>query len=171
MTSPATPGPRRLPFHPPLVHVPIGGVITAAVLDVVSALTGSGHGSARDLYRAATWVLMIGMGVMFVAALAGLADRPGVLARQPAARGRVNRHAGVMGAVMAVTIADLTLRRQHYGAAGATPAAVLVIEAVAVALLVYGGHQGGKLTHGTHQDADVASGGEPAAAVEEQPAR
>lgn len=31
------------PVHPPLVHAPIGGVIVAAVCDVVSLVGGDGH--------------------------------------------------------------------------------------------------------------------------------
>ncbi|MFF0521294.1 DUF2231 domain-containing protein [Actinomadura nitritigenes] len=169
MTSPATPGRRRMPYHPPLVHVPIGASITAAVLDAISAATGSGHGSARNLYEAATWVLMVGMGVMFVAALAGLADRSRVLERGPAARRGVNRHAAIMGTVMVLTIAELTLRRQRYPDAGAPPAAVLVVEAIAVALTIFGLHVGGKLVHGRGQGlaAGVAPAPAPAGGIEE----
>lgn len=162
MTSPVTPGRRRMRYHPPLVHVPIGASITAAVLDVISAATGFGHGSARALYEAATWVLMVGMGVMFVAALAGLADRRRVLERGSAARRGVNQHAVIMGTVMVLTIVELTMRRQQYPDAGATPAVVLVVEAITVALMIFGLHVGGRLVYGRNQDRAVGVAPGPA---------
>jgi uncharacterized membrane protein len=166
---PRDPWPAAYALHPPLVHVPIGASITAAVLDAISVATGSGHGSARNLYEAATWVLVVGMGVMFVAALAGLADRSRVLERGPAARRGVNQHAAIMGTVMVLTIAELTLRRQQYPDAGATPAVVLVVEAITVALTIFGLHVGGKLVYGRGQDlaAGVMPAPAPAGSVEE----
>ena len=37
----------RRPVHPPLVHVPIGGVIAAGICDIVSTAGGSSHSAAR----------------------------------------------------------------------------------------------------------------------------
>jgi uncharacterized membrane protein len=172
MTVPTNPGRRRMPLHPPLVHIPIGALLSAAVLDVVSALSGTGHGSARDLYRAGTWVLIIGTTVMFVAALAGLADRSGTTEPGSSARRAANRHAAVMTVVLLLSVVDLVLRRQHYAAAGSTPAAVLVLEAFAVVLTIVGGHAGGRLVHRWSQDTDHgAAVSAPAGTFEEPAAR
>ncbi|MGH9154462.1 MAG: hypothetical protein ACRD1K_01075 [Acidimicrobiales bacterium] len=50
--------------HPPWTHAPLGGILIAAVLDVISAIDGGSHAWARDMYRAATFVLMIATSVM-----------------------------------------------------------------------------------------------------------
>lgn len=134
------------PVHPPLTDVPIGAVVITVVLDVASA-AGSGHAWAREVYRAGTFALMIGTAGLIVAIATGLADRSRATTAGSEARQKVNVHALVMAAVGFVAVADILLRRQGYGDARHTPAAVLVLTVVLLALTVAGGALGGKLVY------------------------
>ncbi|PZS34547.1 MAG: hypothetical protein DLM59_04565 [Pseudonocardiales bacterium] len=134
------------PVHPPLTDVPIGAMAITAVLDVASA-AGSGHTWAREVYRAGTFALMIGTAVLIVAIATGLADRSRTTSAGSEARSKVNVHALLMAAVGVVAVADILLRRQGYGDARHTPAAVLVVTVVLLVLTVAGGALGGKLVY------------------------
>lgn len=147
MTSqPTEPGPTR-PLHPPLVHTPIGATVTAVVLDVISAVGGGTHPWARDLFRAGTFVLMVGTGVMFAAAFAGLVDRARGTVASTRSRRQVNRHAAVMAALLVLSVVELFLRRGHYADAASTPVAIVVLGLLAFALVTVGGELGGRLTY------------------------
>ncbi len=137
----------RRPIHPAFVATPLGGLVAAAVFDVISAADGGRHAWGRDLYRAATFVMMVATSVMFLAILSGLVDRAAATTKGTAVRARANRHGVVMAAVVLGSVVDLTLRRQTYADAVHTPAAPLVVTLLTLAVAVVGGWLGGRLTY------------------------
>lgn len=146
------------PFHPPLVHVPIGGVIGAATCDIVSAAAGSSRPWARTWFHGGSVALMIGTVVMLLAVAAGLADRARRVPRTSPDRPRVNRHATVMSVLAVTCVLDLTLRNNRYPHASHTPLPVLVFTLVASALTVAGGELGGRVVYCGHGTATSGSG-------------
>ena len=144
----ALPGSDRLartePTHPRWTHVPLGGVLLVAVFDVASVAGGS-RPWARELYRAGTFVLMVASAAMVVAIATGLVDR--TRAADPLVRGRVNRHAVLMGLMAGAAVLDLALRRLIYPDADRTPGIVLAITLLVLALSLVGGDLGGRLTY------------------------
>jgi uncharacterized membrane protein len=142
--DPRTVRARRSPVHPRLTDVPIGALVVAAVLDVISA-DGGGHSWAREAYRGATFTLMIGTAFLFLTIAAGLVDRARVTSRGSRPRHAVNIHAVVMTGVGIMSIGDLVLRRNHYSDAPHTPGGVLALTLITVAVMLVGGALGGKL--------------------------
>jgi uncharacterized membrane protein len=137
----------RRPLHPPLVHIPIGGVVAATICDIVSTAAGSGHSWARTWYQGGSIALMIGTGIMFLAIGAGLIDRSRRVPRSTTGRPGVNRHAIVMSVLTATCILDITLRNDRYPHVSHTPAPVLITTMVALALTVAGGELGGRVVY------------------------
>jgi uncharacterized membrane protein len=138
--------PRR-PVHPPLVHVPIGAVVIAAVCDVVSSVGGASHGWAQTWYTAGSCALIVGAAVLCLAVIAGLVDRARRTERGSGERAAVTRHAIAMSLMSAACVADLVLRDTRYDSAQHTPAVVLVLSLVTVALATLGGELGGWLVY------------------------
>jgi uncharacterized membrane protein len=100
---------------------------------------------ARELYRAGTFVLMVGSAAIGVAIATGLVDR--ARAVDPRVRGRVNLHAVLMSFVAGAAVLDLALRRLVHPGAERTPGLVLAITLLAMALSLVGGDLGGRLTY------------------------
>jgi len=65
----------RRPLHPPLVHAPIGGVIVAAVCDVVSTVGGGGHAWSRTWFKGGSYALIVGTAILFAAVATGVLER------------------------------------------------------------------------------------------------
>ncbi len=137
----------RRPLHPAVNHMPIGGIVAAAVFDVVSTIAGSEHPFARDLYRAGTFVLMVANGFMLVVIVTGLLDRRRATTKGTPTRARVNQHARTMAAIGPVLALDIILRRQKYPSALHTPTAPLLLTLVALVLVIVGAELGGRLTY------------------------
>jgi uncharacterized membrane protein len=145
-------------------------VVIAAGCDLVSLIGGSSHGWAHTWFKSGSYALVVGTAVLLVAAIAGFADR----ARHTDAGGRersaVNRHAAVMSLMGVVCFADVILRNGHYGSAQHTPAVVLALTLVALALATVGGELGGRLVCragiGVQRPATQRPGETPAIAVD-----
>lgn len=138
--------PRRA-FHPPLAHIPIGGVVIAAVCDVVSIAGGSSHVWARTWFKGGSYALIVGTAVLFLAVITGLVERSRRTAGGSADRRSVNRHAITMSLLGAVCVVDLIVRNNHYASARHTPGVVLALTIVALALAAVGGELGGRLVY------------------------
>lgn len=141
----ASPPPR--PLHPPLVHAPIGGVVVAAVCDLVSVIGGASHGWAHTWFKGGSYALIVATAALFLAAVSGFIDR----ARQtdPGSRERTgaNKHAAVMALMVTACIVDLLLRTNRYDSAHDTPVVVLVLTLLAAGLAAVGGELGGRLVY------------------------
>jgi uncharacterized membrane protein len=134
------------PLHPPFVHVAIGGVVAAAICDVVSTAASS-HPWAHEWFKGGSDGVIIGTVVLLLAMVAGLADRARATQRGTVPRAKVNRHALVMTVVAVACIVDLVLRNNIYPHAKSSPAAVLVLSLVALAGVIVGGELGGRLVY------------------------
>ena len=136
------------PFHPPLTDVPVGAYTAATVFDVLSVLLyGSHEQLATELFRAATWTLLVGGAVSLLAALTGWADwhrssEPGTQARRT-----INAHAILMLTTTAVILLDIALRVSAYSDSDKTPAVVLVLTVLAFLLLTVGSSIGGSVVY------------------------
>lgn len=147
------------PLHPPLTDIPIAAYLFAAVFDVLSIVLYGSHGAvARELYHAATWVLLGGAAVSVLAALTGLMDWLTLRAGAPE-RKTANAHAITMIIVTVLVLLNLLLRLTAYqGEEYSYP--VLVVLSVLVALLVsIGATLGGSLVydHGVRVEAAMPS--------------
>jgi uncharacterized membrane protein len=138
--------PRR-PIHPPLVHAPIGGVVIAAACDVVSSVGGASHGWAQSWFKGGSYALSVSTAMLVAAVIAGLIDRARHTIGGSRERAAVNRHALAALLLGAVCVADLVLRTTRYDSAQHTPAVVLALGLVAVALAMLGGELGGRLVY------------------------
>jgi uncharacterized membrane protein len=128
------------------VHAAIGGVIVAAVCDVVSA-AGDGHSWSRSWFQAGSYALIVGTAIMVITVATGFIERSRRTDAGTRERAAVNRHAMVMGLLGVVCVADLVLRNNLYSAATRTPVAALVLTLVAFVLTVVGGELGGRLAY------------------------
>ena len=131
------------PFHPPLTDVPVGAYVLAAAFDVLSWLGGDADW-ARDLYRAATFVLIGGVLVSLAAALTGYLDWRRSTQVGTQARRTVNAHAITMIATTVIVLIDIAIRLGQSDAAS-TPIACVVLTVIAAGLTAIGGTIGGSL--------------------------
>ncbi len=134
------------PFHPPLTDVPVTAYLFAGVFDLLSCLLSGGHPAlARELFHAATWVLLGGGAVSLLAALTGWADwhrssEPGTQARRT-----INTHAIIMITVTVLVLVDLALRLGTWDGRGSTPTTLAVLSVLAALLVMTGASYGGTL--------------------------
>ncbi|MDQ1689064.1 MAG: hypothetical protein QOK42_2039 [Frankiaceae bacterium] len=136
------------PFHPPLTDVPVGTYTAAVVFDVLSAVLYGGHEQlSTELYRAATWTLLVGAAVSLLAALTGWADwhrssEPGTQARRT-----INAHAVLMLTTTALILLDIALRITTYKDDEKTPVVVLVLTILAFLIMSVGSSIGGSVVY------------------------
>lgn len=142
----ATPTERRV-LHPPLAEVAFGGVVIATICDVISAADAGSHTWSHDLYRSATFTLMVATTAMLFAIVTGLIDRGRGTPKASRPRAQVNKHAIIMTTLTVVSVIELGLRRQKYAGAAYTPGFVLFLTLVLVALTLVGGELGGRLVY------------------------
>jgi uncharacterized membrane protein len=135
------------PLHPPLTDIPIAAYLFAALFDIVSvAADGDSHASlSRQMFIAATWVLVGGVVVSVFAALTGWADwhrssEPGTQARRT-----INAHAIIMITVTVVALVDVIVRLTAYLDHTKTPVWLMVLSIVAGLLIAVGATYGGGL--------------------------
>jgi uncharacterized membrane protein len=132
------------PLHPPLTDIPIGAYLIAATLDVVSYV-GQHESWSTDAYRAATFVVTIGLAVSVLTALTGFWDwlrstEPGTQARRAA-----NAHGLAMVTVTVVVAVAVALRWFVYYGDAHTGVVVLVLSLVTAAVTAFGAALGGEL--------------------------
>jgi uncharacterized membrane protein len=139
--------PPRRALHPPLVHAPIGGVVIAALCDLVSVVGGASHSWAHTWFKGGSYALSVGTSVLLVAAVAGFVDRARHTAARSRERGAVNKHAAVMTLMAIVCVLDLLVRSTRYDSAQHAPVVVVVLTLVALALAAAGGALGGRLVY------------------------
>ena len=133
------------PLHPPLTDVPVAAYVLAATFDVVSAIGGSSHGWARDLWHSGTFVFVAGAAVSLLAGLTGWWDwrtssEPGNQARRT-----INTHAWIMITVTVLAALDVALRLNEYHTRASAPGFVAVLSLVVAVLVSVGATFGGSL--------------------------
>jgi len=146
------------PTHPPLTDFPIVCYVLAALFDLVSWLGWFGDGgrfSSRDLFRAATLVMIVGFVVSLATATTGFWDwwkglqrdrRTGIIGR--AAHTQVwrtaNWHMTVMLTTTGVVIVDLIVRFGQLNASQTNPLAA-ILSVIAAVLVSFGATYGGSM--------------------------
>ena len=135
------------PSHPPLTDIPIGAYVIAAVFDVISRIKGGG-GVGDDLFRAATWVLIVGLVVSIPTALTGFWDWWKSTPRGTQAWRTANWHMAVMLTVTALVVLHIMMRlsNSEFDASSATTAQA-IFSVVIAALVSFGAAYGGSLVY------------------------
>jgi uncharacterized membrane protein len=145
------------PSHPPLTDFPIVCYVLAAVFDVISYVAGSGSTFARDMFRAATFVLIAGAIVSLATAVTGFWDWWKGLARErgsgPIGRAKhtqvwrtANWHMTVMLTVTAIVVVDIVVRLAQYDENVAS-VPTMILSILAGALVSFGALYGGALVY------------------------
>jgi uncharacterized membrane protein len=134
------------PLHPPLTDIPVGAYMLAPAFDVIS-FAGQDQEWARDLYRAATFVLIGGAVVGVFAALTGFWDWLRSTKKGTQARRTVNAHGWTMVVLTVVVVIDIALRWFAYGDDAHSGVVVVALGLVAAALTLTGGSIGGSLAY------------------------
>jgi uncharacterized membrane protein len=134
------------PLHPPLTDIPIAAYLLAAGFDLVSAIAGSSHVWARELWHAATFTFIGGAAVSVLAAITGLWDAWKSSQAGTQARRTINTHATIMVTVTVLTLADIVWRLVRYGDL-VTPLGLVVLSLVIAALVSFGATFGGTLVY------------------------
>ena len=132
------------PFHPPLTDIPIGAYVIAAAFDILSFIWGDST-VGRDLFRAATYVIIAGAIVSPLTAITGFWDWLKSTPKRTQARRTANWHMAIMLTVTAIVIVDVLVRLGDFDTARSTPGLVMVLSAVAGGLVALGASYGGEL--------------------------
>jgi uncharacterized membrane protein len=135
-------GPYGHPFHPILVTVPIGAWVSAFVFDVASRLSDDPAAFARGAY----WLIGIGVVGALGAAMFGFLDLLAIPTGTRAFRTALVHMALNLCVVVIFAVAFL-LRGDHLEGSDGTPAGLIALSAVALALLGTSGWLGGRLTY------------------------
>jgi len=147
------------PLHPPLTDFPVVCYVLAAVFDVVSYYKGHDGGgvAARDLFVAATYVIVAGAIVSLGTALTGFWDWWKGMDRDNSTRllGKAkhtqvwrtaNWHMAVMLTVTLIVVIDIVVRLGRLSE-GATDLFTMVLSVLAGVLVSYGATYGGSLVY------------------------
>jgi uncharacterized membrane protein len=145
------------PSHPPLTDFPIVCYVVAAGFDVVSfALDDAGLG--RDLFRAATFVMVVGFVISIATAITGFWDwwrgmerdrSTGFLGRAKHTQvwRTANWHMTVMVTVTVLTLVDLLLRAADSEGRMAPSVLMLALSVLAAVLVALGATYGGAMVY------------------------
>jgi uncharacterized membrane protein len=126
------------PFHPPLTDVPVGAYILAATFDVISFV--SNGDLSKNMYHAATYVLIAGLVVSIPTSLTGFWDWLKSTPNHTQAWRTANWHMGVMLTVTLIVVIDLLVRSPSDGGVSTTGLILTLIVALLVSLgATYGG--------------------------------
>lgn len=134
------------PLHPPLTDVPVGAYLLAAVFDLASAI-GNDQTWSRDLYRAASFVLIGGAVVSVFAALTGFWDWWRSTEKGTQARRTVNAHAWTMVTVTVLVLVNIGTRLALFWDEQSTTGFTLALSLVIIGLTTIGGSIGGSLVY------------------------
>jgi uncharacterized membrane protein len=141
------------PTHPPLTDFPIVCYVLAAAFDLFAFVTGD-HELERDLFRAATFVMVAGLIVSVGTAITGFWDWWKGMERDrgagPIGRAKhtqvwrtANWHMTVMLTVTAIVVVDVVLRVTGWDELITVP--ILVLSLAAGGLVALGAAYGGAL--------------------------
>ena len=132
------------PTHPPLTDIPVAAYLLAAIFDGVSFFAEGDVG--RDMFRAATYVIVAGAIVSLPTAATGFWDWFKSTARGTQAWRTANAHMAAMVTVTLIVLVDVVIRIGQWDD-GATGGAVLALSAAAALLVTVGAMYGGSLVY------------------------
>ncbi|MGI8773489.1 MAG: DUF2231 domain-containing protein [Actinomycetota bacterium] len=134
------------PSHPPLTDIPIGAYIIAAVFDVISFVKGEGD-LAQTLFRAGTYVLIVGVVVSIPTALTGFWDWLKSTPKHTQAWRTANWHMTVMLTTTALVLTDILVRLGNHDERSATTFGIMALTVVIAGLVSLGAAYGGTLVY------------------------
>jgi len=111
----------------------------------VISIVGQDEEWARDFFRAATFVLIVGASVSLLTALTGFWDWLRSTEAGTQVRREANAHALTMITVTLLVLVDIGLRTLAYGGDAHSGVVVVALSIAAAALTVIGGTIGGSL--------------------------
>lgn len=160
------------PLHPPFTHFPVAAYVLAAAFDILSVLGGGSHAWAAQLWHAATFVLIAGLGICLATMLTGFADLVRFAERRPVVMRTMAAHVCVQAGVFMIGVADVAIRIASYSRTSTSPVALLLTIAAAIGVCT-GGFLGGRLVFTYGHGVAVATEREsaPAAALDGSAAR
>lgn len=135
-------GPYGHPFHPILVTVPIGAWIASFAFDIASRFADEKVIFVKGAY----WLIALGLLGAVGAAFFGMLDLLAIPRGTTAFRTGV-QHLLLNSSVVALYAVNLAVRAGRLDKAGAVPAALVALSAVALLLLSVSGWLGGKLAY------------------------
>lgn len=161
MSRRLSPGRHPRPAHPPFTDFPLAGYVFVAGFDVASAIGGSQHRWAQQLWHAGTFVLVGGLAICLIAMGTGFLDLIRFAPRSPGAVRTVAVHVSVMAAVFMIGAGDLAWQLSDYGSAASAPLGVVALSVAAAIIACTGAFFGGKLVfgHGIGVAVDALTGG------------
>ncbi|MFI9810029.1 DUF2231 domain-containing protein [Streptomyces sp. NPDC052301] len=133
------------PVHPPVAHLTFGTYLTGAVLDLASVSHAFAASTSHDLFRAGTFVFIVGNVAIVLALIAGFADRKQRTAAGSEDRAAVNKHALGGFVVWVLSVADTVVRQGASSSTTHTPVPVFVLTVLVAVGLLATGRMGGKL--------------------------
>mgnify|MGYP000282922463 CR=1 FL=1 len=134
------------PTHPPLTDIPIGAYVLAAVFDLLSVVVGEGE-TGRNLFVAATYVMLGGLIVSIPTAITGLVDWKTSTPKGTQAWRTANTHMAIMLTTTAVVVLDLVLRWSDFDTSLATPISIMVLTLLIGGAVALGATYGGTLVY------------------------
>jgi uncharacterized membrane protein len=133
------------PLHPPLTDLPIAAYVLVAGFDVVSAVAGSEHSWAGELWHVGTYTLIGGAAISVLAALTGLWDAWKSSESGTQARRTINTHATIMLTVTALVLVAIVWRLNDYNTQAVSPLGITVLSVIIAVLVSIGATFGGSL--------------------------
>ena len=135
------------PLHPPLTDIPIGAYVIVAGLDLLSAIGGDDHAWAKELWHAATFVMVFGLVASLLTALTGLWDAKESSEAGTQARRTINTHATIMITATVLALITVIWRLSVYGDELSTPIGILILSLLVAGLVMVGATFGGALVN------------------------
>ena len=138
------------PLHPPLTDVPVAAYIMAAGFDVLSYLGNNVFDwsrAGRDLFVAATYVLIFGAVASVPTALTGFWDWLKSTPKHTQAWRTANWHMAVMLTVTVLVVVNLVMRLSDFDNTSATGLGLMIYTAAIGLLVAFGAAYGGTLVY------------------------
>ena len=138
------------PLHPPLTDVPVAAYILAAAFDVLSY---AGYewfdwtNVPRDLFVAATYVMIGGLIVSIPTALTGFWDWLKSTPKHTQAWRTANWHMAVMVTVTLLVVGNILIRLDDFDATIAAGFGLALYTAIIAGLVAFGATYGGSLVY------------------------
>src|SRR4051794_29034405 len=129
----------------PLPAFPIAAYVFGAALGVLSVIGGDRRTWSREMWHAATFVIIGGAAVSVFAALTVFLDWLRSSEQGTQARRTANTHATIMLTVTVLTLANIALRLNSYHTEKSTPRPIVILSVVVALLVSWGATYGGTL--------------------------
>jgi uncharacterized membrane protein len=121
--------------------------LLVALFDGLSAVAGDSDPTARELYRAGTFILTATVALLVISVATGIVDRARADLTDSNVRARVYLHIALMSTMAGAIVCGVALRYYVYDDALRTPGVVLAVTLAALVASLLGADVGGRLTY------------------------